>query len=176
MATRVQKAHSTLLLRALAGRALKKLSGPYEDLKTSLDGLQFEVQDHEQTAVASALRFLKTVDGIITSTEKISMKEFPFSYFPKEKETGKLGKKQFIKKASKAIRDISAWATNAHKTIGALDQSLSNDILALRNEAGMQSLAFDDSFLPESVSEEKETELIEEYRKLARIWRKIAKR
>ena len=171
MATKVQKAHRVLLLKALAGRALKKLAPLYSDLSGALEALQFEVQDHEQTAVVAALRFIKTMDAVVNSIELASGKEFPevkTSFDP-----SKHDKKQLARKASKAFREISRWATSTHKSIIKLDMQMGNDLRTLRDEAGMQTLSFDDCLLPENVAPDKEDALLEEYKKLARIWQKL---
>jgi hypothetical protein len=160
----VQKAHNALLLKALLARAMRSLSVYIADIKASLEYLQGDLEDSQQSAVGPLVNFIKSTEGFITTLEEKSGKEFldsKPSFDPKKSNAS-----QLQRRVSKTLRKLSSWANKTAETLKAYSQ-VNQGFKSLSNDAYQTAMAFDDMLLPESKEEAQENLLLEEYRKLA---------
>jgi hypothetical protein len=169
MATKLQASHQALLLKAVLLRALRSLAPIYSKLTASAQEIESGTEDSSHSMLVPVWKLVKSIDSFVKEIESATNKEFPSekATLPKNLTPG-----EHTKRIIKLTKDVSDWCQKISDKTKKIDPAMSKRAISLRDEAMSVSLNLD-SFIPENVEDKREKALLEEYRRLAGIPRRL---
>lgn len=170
MATTLQKSHQQLLLKATLARSLRSLAPIHARITKSAQEIEDEAEGSAHSMMVPVWNFVKELDGLIKEIETKTGREFPTEKIGPSRQ---LSSKELVSKVSKQLREVSMWSEKIAAKTKKLDQELSVHATTIRDNAMHTSLDLESFVLPENTEDVRETKLLEEYRRLAGLPRKL---